>query len=176
MAGANMYNKTFQGFVFFRDYHRTWSFPREIERIIMDATGDGSVLHLYGGLARFGTRLDMDPATTPDVVGNALYPPFKCKSFDYVVMDPPYADLKAGVAMNIIIPAACLARKKVFWVHTHWPIRSGLGMRLNRWWNMISLLDGRADPHRRRVFGRWASELMRWLAEEGAAPDERHAG
>ena len=130
----NMYHKSFQGFIFFRNYKRTWSFPAEIERLIMDETSDGSVVHLYGGLARFGTRLDMDPATRPDVIGNALYPPFRCKSFDYVVMDPPYTDLKAGVVLNIIIPAACLARKKVFWVHTHWPIRSGLGLRLNRWW------------------------------------------
>ncbi len=129
-----MYHKTFQGFLLFRNYKRTWSFPREVERLIMDETCDGTVLQLYGGLAKFGTRIDLDPKTHPDILGNALYPPFRCKSFDYVVVDPPYTDLKAGIAMQIITPAGCIARKKVFWVHTHWPLRSGLGLRLSRWW------------------------------------------
>jgi len=131
---STLQQRTFQGFILFRNYRRTWSFPREIERIVMDETGIGSVLHLYGGLARFGTRLDMDPATSPDVVGNALYPPFKCKSFDYVVVDPPYQDLRSHMALPIIIPAACIARKRVFWLHTHWAIRSGFGLSLSRWW------------------------------------------
>lgn len=129
-----MYHDTFQGFLLFRKYKRSWSFPKEIERIIMDETSDGSVIHLYGGRAQFGTRLDMDLKSNPHVLGNALYPPFKCKSFDYAVIDPPYADLKAGIAYPIMMPAACLARKKVFWLHTHWGIRHGLGLRLNRWW------------------------------------------
>jgi hypothetical protein len=129
-----MYHDRFQGFILFRRYKRTWSFPKEIERIVMDETSDGSVLHFYGGNAQFGTRLDMDPKSYPHVIGNALYPPFKCKSFDYVVMDPPYTDLKAGISMSIMAPAACIARRKVFWLHTHWPLRNGLGLRLNRWW------------------------------------------
>mgnify|MGYP001588593321 CR=1 FL=1 len=131
---STIYHDRFQGFLLFRNYKRTWSFPKEIERIIMDETSDGSVLHLYGGNAQFGVRLDMDPKSHPHVLGNALYPPFRCKSFDYVVMDPPYTDLKAGISMSIMMPAACIARKKVFWLHTHWPLRSGLGLRLNRWW------------------------------------------
>ncbi len=130
----NQFQKTFQGFLFFHNYRHTWSFPREIERLIMDETSDGSVLHLYGGLARFGVRLDMDPATHPTVIGNALYPPFKCKSVDYVVMDPPYTDLRGALGSIIITPAACLARKKVFWVHTHHNIKGGLGLRMRRWW------------------------------------------
>lgn len=100
----------------------------------MDETADGSVLHLYGGLARFGTRLDMDDKTSPDVIGNALYPPFKCKSFDYVVVDPPYTDLRGGLGPILITPAACIARKKVFWLHTHHNVKTGLGLRTNRWW------------------------------------------
>jgi len=133
-ARSNMYQRNFGGFILFRNYKRTWSLPKEFERKIMDETSDGSVLHLYGGLSSFGTRLDMDPFTQPHVLGNALYPPFKCKTFDYVVMDPPFVDLRSGVAMNLIVPAACIARKKVFWTHTHWPLRNGLGLRMNRWW------------------------------------------
>lgn len=131
---ATMYQDFFQGFVQFKNYKRSWSFPKEIERLLMDETSDGSVLHLYGGNSRFGVRLDMDPASNPDVIGNALYPPFRCKTFDYVIMDPPYTDLKAGISMSIMTPAGCLARKKVFWFHTHWPLRNGLGLKMSRWW------------------------------------------
>ena len=88
--------------------------------------------------------VDQTPyASTADIPANTEWPDFheylnvedtEQGYFDYVVMDPPYTDLKAGVSLNVITPAACIARKKVFWVHTHWPIRSGLGLRLNRWW------------------------------------------
>lgn len=137
-----MHARSFQGLILFRNYKRTWSFPREIERLIMDETSDGTVLHLYGGLARFGTRLDMDPLTYPAVIGNALYPPFKCKSFDYVVVDPPYTDLRGGLATIIMTPAACIARKKVFWLHTHHNVRSGMGLKTLRWWLATSATLG----------------------------------
>lgn len=63
-----MYHKTFQGFLLFRKYKRTWSFPREVERLIMDETGDGSVLHLYGGrhLIRVEESLDKEKALNYD--------------------------------------------------------------------------------------------------------------
>jgi hypothetical protein len=81
------HESTFQGFLMFKEYRRTWAFPREVEhRLREESVNLGkSTLHLYGGLATFGSRLDADPKTRPDVIGNALYPPFRCKSFDVVI-------------------------------------------------------------------------------------------
>lgn len=59
-------------------------------RLIVSETRGLSVLHLFGGHAEFGIRLDADPGTHPHVVGNAFFPPFRCESFDVVVADPPY--------------------------------------------------------------------------------------
>jgi hypothetical protein len=131
----NKYERTFQGFLMFHQYRRTWAFPAEVERLLIDETValGWSTLHLYGGLARFGVRLDVDPVTRPHVMGNALYPPFACKSFDAVILDPPYDDLRSGVALQILAPAVCLARRKIFWFHTHWS-GNALGIRLLRWW------------------------------------------
>ncbi len=132
----NIYDRTYQGFIQFRNYRRTWSFPAEIEHILLENTIalDKTVLHLYGGVATFGTRIDVDPIVRPDVLGNALFPPFKCKSFDVVVIDPPYEDLKSGMALQIIAPAACLARETIFWFHTHWGPGHALGLKIQRWW------------------------------------------
>jgi hypothetical protein len=130
------YESAFQGFLQFKRYRRSWSFPVEVERLIMDETValGKSTLHLYGGLARFGTRMDIDPATSPDIIGNALYPPFRCKSWDVVIVDPPYTALPGSMVFQIIGPAACLARERVWWVHSHWSVTSSLGLSLRRWW------------------------------------------
>lgn len=132
----NVYARTFQGLLQFKRYKRTWAFPREVEALLMSETVevDRSVLQLYGGMAGFGIRLDMDPATAPHVLGNALYPPFRCKSFDTVIVDPPYSDLKAGIGIQIMAPAICLARRRIWWFHTHWCLKGGLGIKLLRWW------------------------------------------
>lgn len=130
------YQLTFCGFLQFKSYKRTWAFPRVVERLLQSETVEvgKSVLHLYGGLARFGVRLDMDPLTAPAVLDNALYPPFRCKSFDVVIVDPPYENLVAGMGIQIMAPAVCLARERIWWFHTHWSIGSGLGIKLLRWW------------------------------------------
>jgi len=49
-----------------------------------------SFVHLFGGKADFGVRLDIDAAVKPDVIGDAWLPPFAKDSFDCVVLDPPY--------------------------------------------------------------------------------------
>lgn len=137
------FERTFQGFLYCRNYHRTWAFPREVERLLADesvAIGKRT-LHLYGGLAPFGVRLDMDPATHPDVLGNALYPPFQCKSFDVVIVDPPYGKLNGFAGTQIIAPAACLARERIWWIHTAWPGCEGF-LELLRWWTVCPCSKG----------------------------------
>lgn len=133
----NPYERSYQGFIMFKHYQRSWAFPTEIEQLLVSETVEKgkSTLQLYGGMARFGSRLDIDPATRPDVIGNSLYPPFACKSFDVVVVDPPYGDLRSGIGLQILAPAACLARERIWWFHTHWSVGNGLGLRLLRWWS-----------------------------------------
>jgi len=50
------------------------------------------ILHPFGGQAEYGVRVDINPETNPDVVGDAHNLPFPDSSFDLVVLDPPYSD------------------------------------------------------------------------------------
>jgi hypothetical protein len=72
----NRYERTYQGFFQFKHYRRSWAFPAEVERILLSETVElgKTVLQLYGGVARFGLRLDIDPATRPDIIGNSMDP------------------------------------------------------------------------------------------------------
>jgi hypothetical protein len=79
---------------------------------------------MFGGLARFGTRLDIDPLTAPDVIGDAWVPPFEKDSFDFVIMDPPYIEgfrsMSNQKTRALFAAAAWIARKQVIWFHTVW--------------------------------------------------------
>ena len=94
------------------------------------------MLQLFGGRSTWGTRLDVDPVTKPDVIGNALFPPFKCESFDHVILDPPYTPSN-GITPIVLTPAACIARKRVWWFHTHAFGRGFHGLKLLRWWAVV---------------------------------------
>lgn len=132
----NVYERAFQGFIACKGYRRTWAFPREVEQILRSETVEKGkrTLQLYSGIASFGLRLDMDPEVQPDVLGNALFPPFRCKSFDVVIVDPPYGSLPGWMGVQILAPAACLARERIWWLHTHWGPGGALGLKLLRWW------------------------------------------
>jgi hypothetical protein len=94
------------------------------------------VLQLFGGQSALGLTLDADRRVRPRVVGNAFYPPFRCESFDTVLLDPPYR-ASNGIWRESLVPAACLARQWVWWFsqdavdpHLH-------GLRLHRWWAVV---------------------------------------
>lgn len=110
-----------------------WSFPRIIEEKIRELCGDGRVLHLFGGQAKFGVRLDVDRATRPDVIGDAWMPPFKSASFDTVVLDPPYFALDREQLGALMMTAASLARVQVIWLHQVWA-PSQFGLSLQKGW------------------------------------------
>src|SRR5258708_20787214 len=97
-----------------------WSFPRTIEDLLRRELAGKSVLHLFGGLARFGTRMDIDTITRPDVIGDAWLPPFKRSTFDVVVLDPPYVRFSAQMTMALCCKAAYIAREQVVWFSTFW--------------------------------------------------------
>ena len=59
-----------------RNRNHGWSFTHEIREKILKLVGPRTVLHLFGGRADFGTRLDIDPLVRPHVIGDAwLSPP-----------------------------------------------------------------------------------------------------
>jgi len=133
--------KTFQGLMTCSAYRRTWAFPAEVEELLRAETAGLSVLHLFGGQAGWGVRLDSDPATRPQVVGNAFFPPFKCESFDVVLCDPPYKSSN-GLYAYCLVPAACLARRRVWWFSTDALAAWYHGLRLLRWWAVMPSSHG----------------------------------
>jgi hypothetical protein len=158
-----------------------WSFPPLIEKKIRELCGDGSVVHLFGGRARFGVRLDIDPTTKPHVIGDAWLPPFAMASFETVVLDPPYFTMDREMLGQLMAAAAFVARSQVVWLHQLWA-PSQMGLRCERGW-MIRVGDNhyvRCLQHFRRTdrvvtpltrFTRGpAMKYNRWLAGEMPLP------
>jgi hypothetical protein len=113
-----------------------WSFPKPIERRIRKELSGLSVLHLFGGRATFGIRLDMDPITNPHVVGDAWLPPFGRNSFDAVVLDPPYENFGRHCREILGMNAAWISRKYVIWFSS-FAATSMPGCSIRRWWTVI---------------------------------------
>lgn len=101
-----------------------WAFPKDVRSLLIKECQDMSVLHLFGGKADFGVRLDLDETLCPDVVGDAWLPPFAKDSFDVVIMDPPYhgdfRTMSNQKTRALFAAAAWIARKRVVWFHTIW--------------------------------------------------------
>lgn len=96
-----------------------WKFPVAVEKRLR-ADCAGSVLHLFGGRSNWGTRIDIDPAVSPDVIADAWLPPFREASFDTVILDPPYTRLNSQEKNALFRAAAVIARERVVWFHTIW--------------------------------------------------------
>lgn len=112
---------------------RGWQFPPAVRRQLLTDCAGKSVLHLFGGRATFGLRLDIDPITRPDVIGDAWVPPFRQDSFDVVILDPPYLTMERGVARALLQGAAWIARERVIWLHTMWS-SGNRGLKPERAW------------------------------------------
>lgn len=97
-----------------------WSFPPAVRELLLQETQGLSVLHLFGGHADFGLRMDIDPATNPHVVGDAFLPPFPRDFCDVVILDPPYQMLRMDEKKALMWAAAWIARKRVYWFSTVW--------------------------------------------------------
>lgn len=114
-----------------------WAFPSTVRDLLIEETEGDSVLHLFGGKATFGTRLDFDEETRPHVVGDAWIPPFAQGSFDCVILDPPYvgdfASMSNQKTRALLAAAAWIARKRVVWFHTVW-LHSPARMTLEKAW------------------------------------------
>jgi hypothetical protein len=110
-----------------------WSFPPAVEKLLRDVTAGRTVLHLFGGRSKWGTRMDIDPATRPHVIADAWLPPFGRDTFDVVIIDPPYVGMNQQMKQLLIRGAAFIAREHVYWFHTHWTAPDS-GMRRERSW------------------------------------------
>lgn len=110
-----------------------WSYPPAVEKLLLEITKGKTVLQLFGGLSRWGTKLDIDPSTRPHVRGDAWLPPFQRSSFDVVLVDPPYIGINQQMKHALIRGAAFVARERVIWFHTQW-IAPDSGMRRERSW------------------------------------------
>lgn len=110
-----------------------WSFPPRVRELLLQECQGRTVLHLFGGNADFGVRLDLDPLLRPDVVGDAFLPPFARDSFDVVCLDPPYYKMNRQEILALLRVAAWLAREHVYWLHTVW-IASNRLLPLERAW------------------------------------------
>jgi len=97
-----------------------WKFPPPVRKRLLEDCQGLDVLHLFGGKADFGTRLDIDPIVRPDVIGDAWLPPFARDSFDVVIMDPPYIHFSASMKSALFRAATWIARRRVIWFSTLW--------------------------------------------------------
>lgn len=161
-----------------------WSFPPRVERHLREFTRGRTVAHLFGGLARFGVRLDVDPVTKPHVIGDAWLPPFRCDAFDVVILDPPYVEINQQMKLALLHAAAYCARQHVIWFHTLW-IPGDSTLPLERAWlvrvgdhcsvrclQVFRTSTVKARP--RRFFERGpAIRYNRWLAGELPLPFAR---
>lgn len=103
-----------------RNRRNGWSFPPAVAKQIQADCEGLSVLHMFGGRATFGVRLDIDISVKPDVVGDAWLPPFGRDSFDVAILDPPYFKINQQEKNSLLSTAGWIARKKVIWFHTIW--------------------------------------------------------
>ena len=110
-----------------------WSFPPAVDRKLRELTTGKRVGHLFGGLAKWGLKLDIDPVTRPHVLGDAWLPPFRRDAFDVVILDPPYISINQQMKQQLLWSAAYIAREHVIWFHTQW-IAADARMRLERAW------------------------------------------
>lgn len=110
-----------------------WSFPPGVERHLKALTHGKRVLHLFGGESRWGTKLDIDPATRPHVIGDAWMAPFRRNAVDVVILDPPYFHLNAQEKGSLLRQAAFIAKERVIWFHTIW-IYAARSLPLERAW------------------------------------------
>ena len=59
---------------------------------MMRCRDPSNVLHVCSGSVRTGTRIDIREHTNPTIVADAINIPLKDSSFNYILIDPPYAE------------------------------------------------------------------------------------
>ncbi len=171
--------------------HRTrkangWSFPPNVDKHLRALTAGKRVGHLFGGIARWGTRLDIDPNVRPHVRGDAWLPPFRRDAFDVVILDPPYIGINQQMKTQLLQQAAYVARERVIWFHTLW-IAADARLRLEEAW-LVRVGDSclcrcvqvfRSPTEKRKPVPRFtrgpALKYNRWLDGQTGLPFQQEA-
>lgn len=97
-----------------------WGFPTKVKNFLQLQSDRSSTLHLFGGRASWGTRMDIDPIVKPDVIADAWAPPFPAGSFEDVIVDPPYTIISQPEIRTLLAAALWCGRSRVWWLHTVW--------------------------------------------------------
>jgi hypothetical protein len=116
-----------------RSRRNGWTFPAAVGRHLRTLTAGKRVCQLFGGIATWGVRLDIDPAVKPHVRGDAWLPPFRKDAFDVVILDPPYTHINQQQKTQLLRQAAFIATEHVIWLHTMW-IAADSRLQLERAW------------------------------------------
>lgn len=154
----------------------------------MKLTEGRTVLHLFGGRATWGVRMDIDPTVKPDVLADAWLPPFGRNSFDTVILDPPYVHLNQQMKQALLRGAGYIARRQVIWFHTMW-IAAGDPLRLRRSWlvrvgdscavrcvQVFDVVNPDKGPPRLHFTRGPAVRYNRWLTGQRELPGTRLEG
>jgi len=83
------------------------SFPLHFEKRLWRLLGKpnpDSVLHLFGGAAKIGKRVDIKPETKPDYVMDAHNLELPSRVFKVVICDPPYSDEENQELYGVEVP------------------------------------------------------------------------
>lgn len=165
-----------------------WRFPPNVEKHLRKLTAGKRVCHLFGGMSRWGTRIDIDRTVRPHVLADAWLPPFVEDAFDVVILDPPYVAMNQQMKQALLRQASWIARERVIWFHTQW-IAGTTALPLSRAW-LVRVGDScacrciqvfrvnrakrqrLATPHFTRGP---AIKYNRWLAGQTGLPFERSA-
>jgi len=79
----------------FEDFPEGGGYPKRFVEFALHELGctdPAAVLHLCSGSMLTGVRVDVRAEKRPDVVADARAVPFRDESFDWVMVDPPYAE------------------------------------------------------------------------------------
>lgn len=110
-----------------------WAFPPNVEKLLRTLTEGRTVLQLFGGIAKWGVRIDIDRDTRPHIIADAWMPPFGRDAFQVVIVDPPYFGINQQMKQTLLRGAAFIAAEHVYWFHTQW-VAPDSGMRRERSW------------------------------------------
>ena len=161
-----------------------WSFPPAVRELLLQEMQGKTCVHLFGGAADFGVRLDLDPSTRPDVIGDAFLPPFAKDSFDAVILDPPYYQMRQQEKVALMRAAGWIARSHIYWFHTVW-IATDRTMPLEHSWlirvgdqcavrvlQRFKVLPAKRPPLQLHECTRgWPLKYKRWAEREAKALD-----
>jgi len=70
-------------------------FPKGYEEKLWRLLGyrdPSQILHVFGGKAKIGVRIDINPRVEPDFIMDAHHLEFPDESFEVVICDPPFSD------------------------------------------------------------------------------------